>query len=90
MRECMYVGCVKCFSHIQCYCYCASWGLFWLHPDSMVVYYSAYRVIAFETMLWGDVWDVFVMYGNSVFFSVWVSPRKVRWVCMMCMCSYFG
>ena len=27
-------------------------------------------MVAFEAMLRGDVWDVFVMYGSSVFSSV--------------------
>ena len=28
-----------------------------------------------------------VMYGSSVFSSVLLSLREVRWVCMMCLCS---
>ena len=30
---------------------------------------------------------LFVMYGSSVFSSVLLSLREVRWVCMMCLCS---
>ena len=44
-------------------------------------------MVAFETMLCGDMCDVFVMYGSSVFSSVLLSVRDVRWVCMMCLCS---
>ena len=28
-----------------------------------------------------------VIYGSSVFSSVLLSLREVRWVCMMCLCS---
>ena len=30
---------------------------------------------------------LFVMYGSSVFSSVLLSLREVRWACMMCLCS---
>ena len=30
---------------------------------------------------------LFVMYGSSVFSSVLLLLREVRWVCMMCLCS---
>ena len=68
-----------------------SGGLFWVKPVAMVLF-----------MLWSDVlveWlllkpccvemcvMLFVMYGSSVFSSVLLSLREVRWVCMMCLCS---
>ena len=31
---CVYVDCVKCFAHVQCYCDCT----FWLKPVSMVIF----------------------------------------------------
>ena len=46
-------------------------------------------MVAFEAMLCGDVWMLFVIYGSSVFSSVLLSLREVRWVCMMIM-SLFG
>ena len=34
---------------------------------------------------------LFVMYGSSIFSSVLLSLREVRWVCIMCLClSLFG
>ena len=30
---------------------------------------------------------LFVMYGSSVFSSVFLLVREVRWVCMTCLCS---
>ena len=45
---------------------------------------SACRVVAFEAMLCGDVCVMlFVMDGSSVFSIFLLSPREVRWVCMM-------
>ena len=60
-----------------------SGDLFWLKPVAIVVYMlcSACRVVAFEAVLCGDVWDIFVMYGSSVFFSGFAIPGEVRLVC---------
>ena len=33
---------------------------------------------------------LFVMYGNSIFSSVLLSLREVRWVYMMCICFGIG
>ena len=40
-----------------------SGGLFWLKPVAIVLFMlcSACRVVAFEAMLCGDVWVLFVM-----------------------------
>ena len=40
-------------------------------------------MIAFEAMLCGDVVCMGVV-SSPVFL---LSPREVRWVCMMCLCS---
>ena len=42
------------------------------------------RVVAFDAEMCGIL---IVMYSSSVFSSVLISLREVRWVCMMCLCS---
>ena len=46
-------------------------------------------MIVFEAILYEML---FVMYESNVFFSVLLSLREVRRVCMMCLCSclYLG
>ena len=68
-----------------------SGGLFWFTPVAMVLFMlrSAVRV---EWLLlkpcFVEMYGIlFVMYGSSVFSSVLLSPREVRWVCMKCLCS---
>ena len=68
-----------------------SGGLFWLKPVAMVLFMLCSAVLV-------EWWPLkpccaemcgmlFVMYGSSVFSSVFLSLREVRWVCMMCLCS---
>ena len=68
-----------------------SCGLFWLKPVAMVLFMlcSAVLVEWLPLKPWcvEMCWMLFVMYGNSVFSSVLLSLREVRWVCMMCLCS---
>ena len=62
-----------------------SGGLFWLKPVAIVLFMLCSAVLAFEACC---VEMLFVMYGSSVFSSVFfLSLREVRWLCMMCLCS---
>ena len=62
MCECVYVDCVECPAHVQCYYYSALWwhGSVEACCDGVtyVVYRCACRVVALEAMLRGDVWHV--------------------------------
>ena len=65
-----------------------SGGMFWLKPVAMVLFMLCSAVLV-EWLLMKPccVEMLFVMYGSSVFSSVLLSLREVRWVCMMCICS---
>ena len=68
-----------------------SGGLFWLKPVSMVSFMLCSDVLIEWLILTPCCVDIcgmlFVMYGSSVFSSILLSLREVRWVCMMCLCS---
>ena len=68
-----------------------SGGLFWLKPVAMVLFMLCSAVLVEWLPLKPCCVEMcgmlFVMYGSSVFSSVWLSLREVRWVCMMCLCS---
>ena len=65
-----------------------SGGLFWLKHVAMVLFMLCGAVLV-EWLLLKPccVEMLFVMYGSSVFSSVFLSLRGVIWVCMMCLCS---
>ena len=68
-----------------------SGGLFWLKPVAMVLLLLCSVVLVEWLLLKPCCVEMcgmlFVMCGSSVFFSVLLSLREVRWVCMMCLCS---
>ena len=68
-----------------------SGGLFWLKPVAMVLFMLCSDVLVEWLLLKPSCVEMcgmlFVMYGSSVFSSVLLSLREVRWVCMMCLCS---
>ena len=65
-----------------------SGGLFWLKPVAIVLC-SAVLVewLLLKSCCVEICGMLLVIYGSSVFFSVLISLRKVRRVCMMCQCS---
>ena len=67
-----------------------SGGLFWLKLVAMVLFMLCSAVLV-ESILKPSCLEIcgilFVMYGSSVFTSVLLSLREVRWACMMCPCS---
>ena len=53
---------------------------------------SATVIVPFGGLFWLKpvvmvLFMLFMMYGSSVFSLFLQSLRKVRWVCMMCLCS---
>ena len=67
-----------------------SGGLFCLNPVAMVLFMlcSACRVVVFEAMLRGDVWDIVCDVWGVVSSPVFLlSLREVGWVCIMCLCA---
>ena len=68
-----------------------SGGLFWLKPVAMMLFMLCSAVLVEWLLLKPCCVEIcgmlFVMYGSSVFSSVFLSLREVRWVCMMCLCS---
>ena len=68
-----------------------SGALFWLKPVAMVLFMLCSAVLVEWLLLKPCCVEIcemlFVMYGSSVFYSVLLSLREVRWVCMMCICS---
>ena len=66
-------------------------GLFWLKTFAMVLFMLCSVVLVEWLLLKPCCMEIcgilFVMYGSSVFSSVLLSLREVRWVCMMCLCS---
>ena len=66
-------------------------GLLWLKPVAIVLFMVCSAVLVEWLLLKPCCMEMcvmlFVMYGSSVFSSVLLSPREVRWVCMMCLCS---
>ena len=73
-----------------------SGGLFWLNPVAMVLFMLCSAVLYCAVLVeWLNLepccveicGTLFVMYGSSVFSSVLLSLREVRWLCMMCLCS---
>ena len=69
-------------------------GLFWLNPVGMVLCRLCCAVLVEWLLLKPCCVEMcgmlFVMYGSSVFSSVLLSLREVRWVFMMCLCSCPG
>ena len=70
-----------------------SGGLFWLKPVTMVLFMLC-STVPVERLLSKPCCIkmcgmLFAMHGSSVFSSVLLSRRVVRWVCMMCLCSCF-
>ena len=64
-----------------------SGGLFWLKPVAMVLFMLCSAVLVEGLPLKPCCVEMFVMYGISVFSSVFLSLREVSWVCLMCLCS---
>ena len=68
-----------------------SGGLLWLKPVAMMLFMLCSAVLVEWLLLNPCCVEMcgmlFVMYGSSVFSSILLSPREVRWVCMMCLCS---
>ena len=66
-------------------------GLFWLKPVAMVLFMLCSAVLVEWLLLKPCCVEMcgmlFAMYGTSVFSSVLLSLREVRWVCIMCLCS---
>ena len=66
---------------------------FWLKPVAMVLFMLCSAVLVEWLLLNPCCVEMcrmlFVMYGSSVFSSVLLSLREVRWVCIMCLCSVF-
>ena len=62
----------------------------WLKPVAMVMFMLCSAVLVEWLLLKPCCVEIcgmlFVMYGRSVFSSVLLSLREVRWVCMMCLC----
>ena len=69
-----------------------SGGLFWLKPVAMVLFMLCSAVLVEWLLLkpccMAMCGMLFVIYGSSFFSSVFLFLREVRWVCMMCLCSY--
>ena len=67
-----------------------SGGLFWLEPVAMLLFMLCSAVLVEWLLLKSCCVKIcgmlFVMYWISVFSSVLLSLREVRWVCMMCLC----
>ena len=68
-----------------------SGGLFWLKPVVMVLFMLC-RAVLLEWLLLKQCCVeicgiLFVVYGSSVFSSVLLSLREVRWDSMVCLCS---
>ena len=63
-----------------------SGGLFWLKPVAMVLFMLCSAVLVEWLLLKPCCVKMCGMYGSSVFSSVLLSLRDVRWVCMMCLC----
>ena len=65
--------------------------LFWLKPFAMVLFMLCSAVLVEWLLLKPCCVDMcgmlFVMYGSSVFSSVLLPLRELRWVCMICLCS---
>ena len=68
-----------------------SGGLFWLNPVAMMLFILCNAVLVEWLLLKPCYVEIYVMlfmmYGSSVFSSVLLSLREVRWVCMMCLYS---
>ena len=68
-----------------------SGGLFWLKHVAMVLFMLCSAVLVewlgLKQCFVEMCGMLFVMYGSSVFSSILLSLREVRWVCMMCLCS---
>ena len=68
-----------------------SGGSFWLNHVAMELFMLCSVVLVEWLLLKPCCVEMcgmlFVMYRNSVFSSVLLSLREVRWVCMMCLCS---
>ena len=65
-----------------------SGDLFLLKPVAMVLFMLCSAVLKDWLLLKPCCVEMlFVMYGSSVFYSVLLSLREVRWICMMCLCS---
>ena len=68
-----------------------SGGLFRLKPVVMVVFMLCSALFVEWLLLKPCCVEMYgmlcVMYGSSIFSSVLLSLREVRWVCMMCLCS---
>ena len=68
-----------------------SGGLFWLKPVAIGLFMLSSAVLVEWLLLKPCSVEMcgmlFVMHGISVFFSVLLSLREMRWVCMMCLCS---
>ena len=61
-----------------------SGGLIWLKPVAIVLFMWCSAVLVELLHLKPCCVE---MYGSSVFSSVLISLREVRWVCMMCLFS---
>ena len=63
--------------------------LFWLKPVAMVLFMLCSAALVEWLRLKPCCVEMcgmlFVMYGSSVFSSVFLLLREVRWVCMMCL-----
>ena len=67
-----------------------SGGLFWLKRVTMLFMRCIAVLVEWLPMklCCVDICGIlFVMYDSSVFSNVLLSPREVKWVCMMCLCS---
>ena len=68
-----------------------SGGLFRLKPVAMVLFMCCSAVFVEWLLLKPCCVEIggmlFVMYGNSVFSSVFAILREMGWFCMMCLCS---
>ena len=66
-------------------------SLFWLKPVAMMLFILCSAVLVEWLLLKPCCVEMcgmlFVMYASSVFSSVLLSLREVRWVYMMCLCS---
>ena len=66
-----------------------SGGLFWLKPVAMVLFMLCSTVLVEWLLLKPCCVEMcgmlFVMYGSSVFSSVFAITERVRWVCMRCL-----
>ena len=64
-----------------------SGGLFWLRPVSMVLLVCCVELVEGLLLKPCCLEMCRMVFVSSVFSSVLLSLREVRWVCMMCLCS---